>query len=236
MPLSNDQSQDAAGAAPLRRRFFRGDYLLRVRRRLGLALFAALCTALAMHGHGLAVRAVAGWDAGATALLAMTWWIIATSGAHRTRRRAASQDPGRTVIWFLVIVSSVVSLFSAAGLLRSARHVAPTQALLLSVLCLGAVISSWLLTHTAYALRYAHLYYRLDEEGEGGLTFPGNAPPDDWDFAYFAFTLGMCFQVSDVCITSRNIRRNVLVHAVLSFAYNTAILALALNLAFGLLG
>ena len=74
----------------------------------------------------------------------------------------------------------------------------------LAILCLTAVACSWLLTHTAYTLRYARPYYRDDEEGAGGLEFPGGRPPDDFDFAYFAFTVGMCFQVSDVVIaTSR---------------------------------
>jgi len=94
--------------------------------------------------------------------------------------------------------------------------------------------TAWSLTHTSYTLRYAHLYYR-DEGGVGGLVFPGDRPPDDFDFAYFAYTIGMCFQVSDVVITSWQIRRAVLGHAVLSFAYNTVILALALNLLFGVL-
>jgi len=84
-------------------------------------------------------------------------------------------------------------------------------------------------------LRYAHLYYRGDREGTGGLEFPGKREPDDLDFAYFAFTIGMCYQTSDVTISSYAIRRTVLVHAIISFAYNTAILALALNLIFGLL-
>ena len=98
-----------------------------------------------------------------------------------------------------------------------------------------AVFIAWLLTHTAYALRYAHLYYRDDEEGVGGLQFPGDGPPDAFDFAYFAFTIGMCFQVSDVVISSRQLRRAALFHGCLSFAYNTAVLALALNIGFGLL-
>lgn len=87
-----------------------------------------------------------------------------------------------------------------------------------------------------HALRYARLYYRDDGAGEGGLEFPGKEPPDDFDFAYFSFTIGMCFQVSDVSVSSRLIRRTVLVHSLVSFLYNTAILALALNLVFGRLG
>jgi uncharacterized membrane protein len=134
-----------------------------------------------------------------------------------------------------VLLSSVFSLFAGTVVLRHARSLAPGAEPVLVAFSLLAVSSAWLLTHTAYTLRYARLYYRDDHEGVGGLDFPGKHPPADIDFAYFAFTIGMCFQVSDVTISSPAIRRDVLVHAVISFAYNTAILALALNLAFGLL-
>lgn len=88
----------------------------------------------------------------------------------------------------------------------------------------------------SYALRYAHLYYRDDDEGIGGLAFPGGEDPCLSDFVYFAVVLGMCFQTSDVCITSRQLRRAVLFHSLLSFAYNTAILALTMNLVFAQIG
>ncbi len=84
-----------------------------------------------------------------------------------------------------------------------------------------------------YTLRYAHLYYHDDHEGIGGLEFPGGGRPSYVDFAYLSFTIGMCFQVSDVVVSSRQIRRTVLGHALLSFVYNTAILATAINLAVG---
>jgi uncharacterized membrane protein len=86
-----------------------------------------------------------------------------------------------------------------------------------------------------YTLRYAHLYYRDGREREGGLAFPGGQHPAYLDFAYYAFTIGMCFQVSDVTITSPALRRTTLFHAVLSFVYNTVILAIALNFAVGTL-
>jgi uncharacterized membrane protein len=156
-----------------------------------------------------------------------------------TRRRAAAADPGRNTVSAIVLGASSFSLFAAAVVLRKAKTVAPGQEASLVALCLAAVVSAWCLTHTVYTLRYAHLYYRDDGEGEGGLAFPPpDKPPapDYFDFAYFSFTVGMCFQVSDVCITSKHIRRAVLFHSVLSFAYNTAILALAMNLVAGLLG
>jgi uncharacterized membrane protein len=101
-------------------------------------------------------------------------------------------------------------------------------------LCLATVALAWGMTQTAFAFRYARLYYRADSEGVGGLELPGKEAPDYFDFAYFAFTIGMCFQVSDVCVTSTQIRRTVLLHAVISFAYNSVILAFVLNLVFAL--
>lgn len=185
---------------------------------------------------GPALRVVAGWDAGGVAILGLGWWLILTADAEEMRCRAATVDPGRRIVGATVLLGNVFSLFAAVFVLRKAGHLAPTAAALLSALCLIAVVIAWLLTHTAYTLRYAHLYYRDDEEGIGGLDFAGKEPPDALDFAYFAFTLGMCFQVSDVTITSRHIRRSALGHALLSFMFNTAIVALALNLAFAVLG
>jgi uncharacterized membrane protein len=204
---------------------------------LGVSTYFILGPALS--GSGWPVRLIAGWNAGALTLLVLAWAIIWECDMERTRLRAASEDPGRNAVWAIVLGASTLSLFSSAYVLRRAKTLAPRYEALLVILCLAAVVTAWCLTHTAYTLRYAHLYYRDgDEDGthDAGLTFPGGKPPDYFDFAYFAFTVGMCFQVSDVSITSSPIRRAVLVHSVLSFAYNTAILALAMNLVAGLLG
>jgi uncharacterized membrane protein len=186
---------------------------------------------------GWAIHLLAGWDAAGLSLLALAWWRIGHENSVQTRRHAAAEDPGRTLVWLLVLLASTVSLFAAGFVMRRAHHIAPndTAFSILLGLCLTAVVSAWALTHTAYSLRYAHLYYRDDDDGEGGLEFPGKIDPDGFDFAYFSFTLGMCFQVSDVCITNRTIRRTVLSHALLSFLYNTVVLALALNLMLGFL-
>jgi uncharacterized membrane protein len=201
-----------------------------------LALLVGFAAALALSERfGWATRVVGGWDVGATTLLGTIWFVIVTANPEVTRCRAASADPGRTAVWILVLGASASSLFAAAGLMRHARTVAPQGGGVLIMASLFAVITAWFLTHTAFTLRYAHLYYRDDLEGEGGLIFPGDRKPSDFDFSYFAFTIGMCFQVSDVTITSPQIRRAVLGHALLSFAYNTVILALALNLLFGIL-
>ena len=181
---------------------------------------------------GWAIHLVAGWDAAGLTLLSLAWWRIWHDSSVETRRRAAGEDPGRTLVWMIVLLASLFSLFAAGFVMRRAHSMASSSSgfCLLLALCILTVISAWALTHTAYALRYAHLYYRDDDDGEGGLEFPGKLDPDGMDFAYFAFTLGMCFQVSDVVITSRPIRRAALAHALLAFLYNTVVVALALNL------
>jgi uncharacterized membrane protein len=196
------------------------------------AVMGVVSAAVLGRGHDWVFRFVLGWDVGALTLLSLVWGLILTADPHETRCRSASADPGRTATWIIVLIASSLSFFAGAVVLRnlSSQSVSETELL---ALCLLSVILAWNLTHTSYTLRYAHLYYRDDGEGEGGLTFPGDAKPSDWDFAYFAYTIGMCFQVSDVAITSPAIRRAVLGHALLSFLYNTVILALALNLFFG---
>ena len=204
--------------------------------RLVLGLLVGFATGFVLsEKHGLAVRIVAGWDAGALSLLTLAWMLILRSDPSSARRRAAAEDPGRAVASVLVVAASTFSVFAGTVVMRHARSIEPARGGLLVALCLVAVASAWTLTHTSYTLRYAHLYYREGHESQGGLAFPGEGPPDDFDFAYFSFTIGMCFQVSDVAVSSRRIRRAVLGHAVLSFAYNTVILALVINLLVGLL-
>jgi uncharacterized membrane protein len=193
-------------------------------------------TLLLATRHSWAVSLISGWDAGGIVLVGLAWVTIFTADAAETGRRAAADDPGRTLVYAVVLLTSATSLLAAVFLQRQATVVAPRSEALLAALCIGTVALSWTLTHTAFTLRYAHLYYREDDEGIGGAEFPGGAMPNYMDFAYFAFTVGMCFQVSDVQVTSHQIRRGVLLHAIMSFVYNTAILAFVLNLVFNLAG
>jgi uncharacterized membrane protein len=205
--------------------------------RLMLAVAAGLVTAFAIPArYGLALRLLAAWDCAAAAVGILSWSFILHATPDQTRHRAAADDPGRHAVSGLLILTSVVSMFATALILREGRMLAPLARGLFVVLSMAAVAGAWLVTHTAYALRYAHLYYRDHGEGVGGLNFPGDGPPAYLEFAYFAFTVGMCFQVSDVSVTTRQLRRTVLSHAMLSFAYNTAILATAVNLAVGAFG
>ena len=198
---------------------------------IGLVAWAVLAPRMPWPAPSLV-----GWDVGSISLLALSWANILPADARATRERAGSEDPGRTLVYVVVVLASAVSLLSATMLVREARQLAPDIARAIAGLCLCTVALAWALTHTAYTFRYARLYYREDSEGVGGVELPGEHPPTYFDFAYFAFTIGMCFQVSDVCVTSRQIRRTVLFHALVSFAYNSVILAFVLQLVFGVAG
>jgi uncharacterized membrane protein len=204
------------------------------RARLLIGAGAALVTALCIPArYGLALRLVGAWDVAALAMLLLALPLILRAGPDETHRKAADDDPGRHAIGALIIVSCAVSLLGTAIVLRQARGLPPQTRALFVVLCVLAVASAWTLTQTAYAMRYAHLYYRDHAGSVGGLEFPGGTHPSYLEFAYFSFTVGMCFQVSDVAVSSRLIRRAVLGHSLLSFLYNTVILASAINVTLG---
>ena len=148
--------------------------------------------------------------------------------------RAKEQDVSRLVIFVFVVVAACAALFAVGFLISVNKAVLRGHFTAHLLLALGTVIFSWSVVHTAFGLRYAHAFYGdSDQPGErrhaGGLVFPGERMPDYFDFAYFSFVIGMTCQVSDVQITSRRMRRLTLVQSVLSFGFNTVILALLIN-------
>jgi uncharacterized membrane protein len=177
-------------------------------------------------------RVVIGWDVAVLVLVAEGWWVILRSDAERTRAHAASDDPGRLALLAVSVTASFVSLLAAVTVIRVdpiGAHGGPDW--LHPALGLVAIVAAWTLLHTAYTLHYARLFY-ANPETENSLAFFGG-PPDAADFAYFAFGVGMTFQVPDVNVLNRQMRRTVLAHQLLSFVYNTAILALVVNLIAG---
>jgi uncharacterized membrane protein len=135
----------------------------------------------------------------------------------------------RTSSLLFIILVTLVGLALAISLVPDVRDLETMRGVSLAIMSAFGVISAWGVLQTSYALHYAYLYYR-SEESAGGLAFPGEQSPDQLDFAYFAFTIGTSFAVSDVDVTDRAIRRAVLGHQILSFFYNTSILALVINL------
>lgn len=204
--------------------------------RFGLALAAGVAGYVLAPAELMgAGRAVVVWDAFALTSLGLIWCILATADAGHTRAIAGRESPGRAVAFVFVPVAVACSL-SAVGLLLSTGMMPtlPVAVRATHVALAGAgVVSAWLLLHTVFTLRYAHLYYDAGPE-PGGLDFPaGSARPDYLDFAYFAFGIGMTAQTSDVSIYGRAIRHAALLHGLLSFAFNTAVVAVSIS---GLVG
>jgi uncharacterized membrane protein len=184
-------------------------------------------------------RIVAAYDGAAAALLATLWLLGIHSDAKRTQVRAAVEDPGRDIVLAAVLISVAAGLGSAVAILGTSPHTATANEKgVVYGLAIGAVVLGWLVIHTMFLFRYAHMFYYDDDddnEADRGLNFPGNEDPNDYDFAYFSFVIGMTFQVSDVQITDTKLRKVALAHALVSFAYSTMILALAINIVSGLL-
>lgn len=207
------------------------------RHRLAVSLMAAGIAWLGLRGRvQTSTQCIAAWDVFALCVLLLAWLTIITTPPHKLRTRAQEQDVSRTVIFVFVILAACAGLF-AVGILFFANKGVVQRPHFFSQLLMSlvAVVSSWMLVHTVFGLRYAHTFYGDPDEPAGphphagGLKFPGDRLPDYMDFAYFSFTIGMTFQVSDVQITSRNFRKLVLLHSMLSFAFNTVILALTIN-------
>jgi uncharacterized membrane protein len=152
------------------------------------------------------------------------------------RRFARSEDEGRATILSLITISACISV-GAIGLILQDKGKENSLLLLHLGLAISTIVSSWLLVHTIFAQHYAHIYYKaertLAECKADGLDFPGEIEPDYWDFLYFSFVIGMTSQVSDISVTSREMRRLSLIHGVLSFFFNTTIVAMMINIVAG---
>jgi len=209
--------------------------------RLILALIGSgIVFAVTIGRLGSPLQAIAVWNAFAWSFIFLTWLRIVLSDARTAVQTAKLQDTTRWVIFLFVILAAVTSLFAVAFLVGGAKG-RGQRALTEHLLLAGAtIVSSWFLVHTVFTMHYAHAYYSDEDEdpntsGVGGLEFPNEKKPDFLDFAYFSFVIGMTCQVSDVQISSSGIRRLALVHGLLSFLFNTVILALTVNLASGIL-
>jgi uncharacterized membrane protein len=189
---------------------------------VGVLVFVLLPTPLR-----LVTRILIGWDSFALLYLVLVYAMMLGSGQRFIRYRAVIQDDGRFLILMLTGLGAFASIAAIVFELGASHHGAAPLALATATIAL-----SWALVHTAFALHYAHEYYRGSKPG--GLQFPSGDTHDHadyWDFVYFSFVIGMTAQVSDVGITDKIIRRTATVHGIISFVYNTALVALMVNIA-----
>jgi len=179
------------------------------------------------------------WIGAALTIILLNWITILGTHPREVKKIAKLQDSSRALLFGFIISAAVVSLVAIVFLLKESRGLSETERNGHILLAITAVFVSWWLVHTIFSLRYAHLYYDIDTDDGGtrqggGLEFPDTSEPDYLDFMYFGFVVGMTFQVSDVQITSRKVRRLCLLHGLISFAFNTAIVALSINVISGM--
>ncbi|KQS41501.1 DUF1345 domain-containing protein [Pedobacter sp. Leaf194] len=170
-----------------------------------------------------------GWDFFCVSLIGLHWYMFYHTSAVQTHLKAKMQDETRGEIFAIVVVSTFAGLLAVILLLLD-KEIKTLDL----VTAISGMFLSWGLVHTTFTMRYAHLFYGNSNSKNGGLDFPGNEEPDFIDFAYFSFVIGMTFQVSDVEISSRRIRRLTLLHSIISFIFNTVIVALTINALAGL--
>jgi uncharacterized membrane protein len=192
-------------------------------------------------GHAiLSMRLLMGWSAFALAATILAWIVLSTGDPYEARRTARIQDSSATLLFGLVVTAATVSLFTVGLLLASAKSLPPLQLAEHVTVSVISIVFSWGLVHTMFALRYAHHYFFNAREEErhlasGGLIFPGKGSPNYMDFAYFSFVIGMTCQVSDVQVSATHMRALALLHGIISFCFNTAILAMFVNIVASLL-
>jgi uncharacterized membrane protein len=216
-------------AGPWIARFLRGHVRLWISLAIGLVAYW-----LAPVNLPFAIRFLIGWDVGVIYYLAVTVVVMTRSTPNEIRYHSALHDEGALAMLLLAVAATLVSLgaifVELAGIKQSQIGYGFDVAL-----AVATVVLSWMFIHTIFALHYAHDFYGIGRRARG-LKFPGDDKPDYWDFVYFAFVIGMTFQVSDVGITNKWIRRTVVGHGGLSFVFTATILALAVNIAASLIG
>jgi uncharacterized membrane protein len=204
--------------------------------RLAYGLAAGVFVGLLPVPTAWPFRALLGWCAGAAVYLVLAWWLAEVFDAKSTRQRAQAQDEPSVVIFLVMVLAMLACVSSITLLLQQVKELTGTERLLHLALAMLALALSWLFIHTIFAFRYAHRYYQEEKRREPdgpGLVFPNQPNPDYFDFFYYAFVIGMTSQVSDVQVSSREMRRLTLGHGILSFAFNVLIVALTINVAAG---
>jgi uncharacterized membrane protein len=200
--------------------------------RLVYGLVVGLVVGLIPFPAGLPTRILLAWCAGAITFLVLAWSLAVVFDATQTRAHAQAQDQPGVLLFLLVLVSVFASVAGIVFMLQHAKDLVGAERVSHLALFVVSLVASWMLMQAIFAFRYAHLYYQEALRGHShgaGLTFPGDLPPDYFDFLYYAHVVGMTSQVSDVVVTSRTMRRLTLLHSGTAFAFNMLVLALSIN-------
>jgi uncharacterized membrane protein len=206
-----------------------------IRPRVYFGAFVGIATLLLLpYSVSWAVRGATAWCAGGAIYLMLAYRIMSTCDSDRIRSRAARQDDSAIVILALVLIAIFASFASILGLVAEAREASRGAKLAYVGLAAATILVAWAVMQAVFTLHYAHEHYapnNLARDGTGSLDFPSDPIPDYWDFLYFATSIGATSQTSDVSIRSKGMRRLVTLHAIVSFFFNTMVLAMTINLA-----
>jgi uncharacterized membrane protein len=193
------------------------------------------------HDIRWVTRTLIGWNAGLWLYFVLVGIMIAMDSKETVMRRAAVQDDGR----FAILILATLAAFAAfGGIFAELTIVKDSSGLLKALhisLAAATIVSAWTFIHVMFALHYAHEYFsqRIVKgpnatQAHAALRFPGTSEPDYLDFFYFSFVIGVACATADIEIWARGMRRTALVHCVLAFFFNSAVLALTVNIAAGL--
>jgi len=181
--------------------------------------------------------AMSSWIVFTLTFLICSWVVIVQRSVQQIRKKAKEDDGSVAFVFFMVLISSFAGILTVMLIIIS-KESAIRHSMLFLPSCILGLILSWVMVHTLYVFHYAHKYYDTKTKNtieiKGGLKFPGEEEPDYLDFAYYSFGLGCTFQVSDISVTSKKIRRITFFHGLLSFVLNTFVVALTINLIAGL--
>lgn len=212
----------------------------RARPRMLISFLFGIAVACLIPADSLLIHALLGWNAGAILFIVLIMTMMARTDAADIRDRAIAEEEGRFTVLTLVIAAATMMLIAIALEIFAAKELHGTSRALNLALTFLTVIASWTFVHVVFTIYYAHEYHaEIKGRGKGtrrGLDFPGETTPDYWDFLYFALTVGMTAQTSDVAVKSRRMRRLVVVHSLISFVFTTAVIALTVNLGAQLVG
>jgi len=180
------------------------------------------------------VRILLAWDLGLGFLLGIVLLMMFKSDARQTWHRAQGLEPSTLGTLLVTVVTCGGSLVAVGFMINNGQNWKMVPANVHLALCTIAIFAAWFLLHTVFAIHYACMYYdeiegKADECYKRGLEFPGGKLVDYWDFMYYSITIAMCYQTSDVSVTSREMRRVTLIHAIVSFVFVATIIGLVVN-------
>ena len=206
--------------------------------RLGISVLVAFSAFFVLlPQYELLMRIMFTWIIFSVIYLSISWIILFYRKVEDIRIHANIDDGSKVFVFLMVIISSFAAMLMVLLLMISPEAQSQDKWVFL-IIAISGMLLSWTMVHSIFTFHYAHLYYdKIKKENKNaseGLIFPQTEEPDYIDFAYFSFVIGCTFQVSDVSITTRKMRRIVLMHGLLSFALNTFVVALTINMIAGL--